>query len=157
LRLEASQRHVAGSRLGGGTTVVAEEEDERVLFQPEAPQRVEHASHGVVQGGGHGGVDTTLLVLDGGEAVEVSGDRLQRRVHGIEGQVDEERLRAVLLDERHRFPPEGVGQVLLLDDRLHAPQDRVALAPGRRDVVVRPAQEAEELVEAAFSGETIPV
>ena len=70
---------------------------------------------------------------------------LHRRVDGVESEVEEPWLGLVPLDERHRLAPEGVGGVVQFLHRLGAAQDAAGV-----EVIVRAAEEAEELVEAAL-------
>ena len=84
------------------------------------------------------------MVADAGELAEAGVVGLQRRVDGVERQIEEPRLGLVPLDERHRLASEGVREVLLLVGRLLAAEDA-----GRAEVIVRAAQEAEELVKPA--------
>ena len=72
---------------------------------------------------------------------------VHRRVHRVERQIQEERLLAMLLDERDRLAGERIGQVLLFFDWLVAAEDGRTLTG---EIRVCAAEEAEELVEAAL-------
>jgi hypothetical protein len=56
------------------------------------PHLLEHEADVVVQGGQHGGIGPSSLVLDGGKATQVLLGRLERVVHRVERQVEEEGL-----------------------------------------------------------------
>jgi len=70
---------------------------------------------------------------------------LHLRVHGVEGQVEEERLALVPLDETDGFAAEGVGEVLLFIGLLRPAEDAFV-----SEIVVPATEEAKKLVEAAL-------
>ena len=69
-----------------------------------------------------------VAARDPNDAIQIRFRRFQRRVRRVVGQEQEERLLLMGPDKRDRFASEGVGQVVLLDDRLRAAED--AIAPG---------------------------
>src|SRR5437773_11562304 len=60
------------------------------------------------------------------EAIEVFRRRRQRRVDGVERQVEEKRLGPMAVDEGHRLAPEGDGEVIVLASRISFPVTSVA-------------------------------
>ena len=120
-----------------------------------------------------------LFAFDAGDAIDVFRDGVERRVNGVGGEVEEEGLLLVAIDEFEGFVGEGVGKVAVFGDRRAVAVDGgvafggdfalVAIAGG--DLVVRGAggdedvaagEEAVELVEAAvermvaFAGAQVP-
>jgi len=78
--------------------------------------------------------------------------RLQRIVHAVESDCQEERLLVMPIDKRDRLAREGVGEVFFLLDDLRAAHDRIGRVGSGIDVGMGAAEEAEELLEAALQG-----
>ena len=142
-------RAVEGGARHGGAAVVAEEEDEGVLVEAGIAELGGDGADGIVHGAHHGGVAAAPGIGDGGEFFQAWLIGLQGGVDGVEGEVEEERVGLVAFDEADRFAGEGVGEVggVLLAGRLGAAED--AVGP---EVIVRAAEETEELIEAALPG-----
>ena len=100
-----------------------------------------------------------VAARDSDDAIQMRFGRFQRRVRRVVGQEQEERLLLMGLDECDGFAGEGVGQVILLDDRLGAAHDAIGPrtelgqeASGIRfgiHVIVGAVEKAEELLKAA--------
>ena len=133
----------------------------------------EHGADRLVHRERHGVVDAPHRVGGVHEPGDVVHRRLHGRMHGVEGEVEEERPRPVPFDERHRFASERVRQVRLLRDMFPAAENLPAphralldlldvWTPPRpirkqdqghaRPEVVRAPQEPEELVEPPLQG-----
>ncbi|OPZ04305.1 MAG: hypothetical protein BWZ10_03187 [candidate division BRC1 bacterium ADurb.BinA364] len=149
LALVAAQRIVARGGFGSRAAVVAVEENQRLFFQVQLAQFVQYAPHGVVHGGGHAGIGSPFRIGNVREAVLVGLERLERRVHGVEGQVKEKGLILGAFDECGRFAGEGVGEVFLLFDRLAVADDGIDIRLAGH-VGVGAAEEAEVIVESAL-------
>ena len=104
--------------------VVAAKEDQRVLLQVAAAQLVEHLADGLVQGQGHRAIRAPHGIGNRGELFQSFVGGVHRRVHGVERQVEEERLLLMHVDERDRLAGEGIGQILRFVDRFGAAKDR---------------------------------
>jgi len=102
-RLRAAKRIVSRCRFRRGASVIAEKENESLFFEVGIVEPGEHRSHGVVHRREHGGVRLPLFLSDLWKSRAVVGRRLQRRMRGVEGQVQEERLSLVPIDKRHGF------------------------------------------------------
>ena len=117
---------------GGDAAVVGGEDDHRVVVESQFVEFGQHDSDGLVHGFDHTGIDGAVLDLaDGQGAVDDKTVALVRALHGllailgpflpgrldgavdrIEGEVGEERLVLVLLDEPGRFLAEPDGKRL---------------------------------------------
>ncbi len=118
--------------LGGGEpAVVRHEEHRRALRQSQTIEGAQHPAHRLVHGLDHAGVDGVLLHLADLAAALSAPARLQAQplllaavllpevlaahqggVHRVEGEVGQEGLVPVLLDEAHGLGGEAVGEVL---------------------------------------------
>ena len=104
------------------STVVADEEDQRILFQLLLAHFRQHGAHGIIGGREHRREGAAFFVLDARESRQVLVSRLQRGVYGVERKVHEPRFALVLLDERHGLAPEGVGRIVDFLDYPHVPE-----------------------------------
>ena len=123
------ERHIVGDAttvdalalVAADATVVAGEDHERVVSEFQVVERREDAADVFVEAGDHAGIDRIGVSADRRLGLEVRGPvlaGLQRRMYGIEGQIEKKGLALVALDERDRLAAEGVGQILGLVDRL---------------------------------------
>ena len=87
----------AGEQAAGRAAIVAGEEDDRVVAQAFLVECGDDAPDLIVEGRDHRGIGSPLLILDGFVAVLVFLRRLVGRVRRQRGEVEEERLLAVLL------------------------------------------------------------
>ena len=99
---------------------------------PRGPELFEHRADGLVhRRRASRRTSCALRVGDRRESLQPAVGGVHRRVHGVEGQVEEERLGLVPLDERDRLAAEGVGQVFLLLDDLRAAIDGCSPGPAK--------------------------
>ena len=92
---ELDLRHVghdAGEHGVARAAVVAVEDDERVVAHALLVERGDDAADLVVEAGDHAGISAARGVLDVLVAVDVFLRRLIRRVRGVEGEIEIERL-----------------------------------------------------------------
>ena len=133
--------------------VVAVEKDERVVADPLLVERGDDTADLVVEARDHAGVGAARGVLDVRIAVDVFLRRLVRRVRGVEGEIEIERLVGVLrLDVFDRVVAEELGRVALLADRLVVaiPVEHAMLLV--REVIQLADHRAVLVVEAALPG-----
>lgn len=76
--------------LSNGSTHVGCEDDEGLLEDAVLLERLDHLADGVVEGGDHAREDPPVLVGDVGVLVDVLLRHLQRAVHVLERQVQEQ-------------------------------------------------------------------
>ena len=151
--LESSVRLLA--RLAGRAAVVAEEKDERVLLQFCLAQFGEHATHVLIQRGHHAQQGAPVQIGDVGKLRQMLRLGLHRPVRRHKGDIEEERLALVPLDEGCRLASEGIGGVCFLPHRLGAAiqiADEAGLLVRERHAAVRMP---EGLVKAALIGPPI--
>jgi len=91
--------------------VVAREHDQRIVLEPVRLEGIEHLADAAVQGPHHGRVHPQSVVRNVRERVVIRLQRLQRRVHGVERQVHEERPVAIGHDRLRGLVGQVVGQV----------------------------------------------
>ena len=80
-------------------SVVAGEDDERLLVEAVLPKFLEDGADRVIEGADHRRIDAFGLVLELREPRVVFFRGFQRNVRSIEGEVEEERLVLVTLNE----------------------------------------------------------
>ena len=80
-------------------SIVAGEDDERLLVEAVLPKRLEDGADRVIEGADHRRVDALGLALKLREPLIVLVRGFQRNVRRIEGKVEEKRLVLVSLDE----------------------------------------------------------
>ena len=154
LQFLAAQRGVVRVCRHLGSAIVGEEEDERVVVEPLRFERIDDFANAGIEVIDHGQQDFpgrvgAVLVL----SFDILDLRLERSVHGIVGQIDQERLLAVPLDEIHRFVRQTVGQVAFFPRPLQTvrpSEERGEIGYGVVEIIVIPAAviEAIELVKA---------
>ena len=105
--LKPAQRAVPGGREGRRPAVVAEEENQRVLFQMMFAELGQHRANRIVHGRLHGGIGAASLVRNAREAGKILLGGLQRRMNRVEGEVTKPWFRLVFLDEVYRPRPKA--------------------------------------------------
>ena len=158
LALGTAQRGVAGTVdrvASGGSAVVVVEDDEGSFQFAGFFQLVHHPADGVIHGAEHRGVDPAPFVLDLLESLQVLFRRLQRRMHCIESEVEEERFRCIALafHESRGLFPERIGEIALFVHRLAVVVDGRVIASSAlwiRQVEMPAAEESEEFIKAAL-------
>ena len=139
-----------------GATVVGAEDDDGILLQPGVFEHIEHLADVVIEMLDEGHIHRPLLIelrrtlFDFGQPF---GGRLDGKVRCIVGEVEEEGLRGLrTLAEVVRGPigKELGGMALRLDDLAIEPHVVFSMAKVRGVAVHHVAEEAVEVVEAAF-------
>lgn len=103
-------------------------EDQRALFQPVLSQRRQDRPHALIHDRCHRGDAVPRVAgrtLHVGESPQVLLGYLVRSVDRVVGHLQKERLLMMAIDERRRFPAEGLREVFLLVNRVVVPQDGV--------------------------------
>ena len=108
-----------------GPAIVADKEDERILFQARVSQFRHHRSDAVIHVRQHGGKDSPVDVVDRLKLLHVSVSPLKWTVNSVVCQVEKERSVLRAIDEIHGFSSQSVRQVLVFDNRLTTAVDRV--------------------------------
>ena len=109
----------------GGASVVAEENDERVLFDAAVKELSEHLADTVIEMRKHGGEEAALDVFDVRELLQVIVRGLHGAVDGVVGEIKKERLRGMPPDEAAGFTRKDIGEVRLFIHGLTAAQQRI--------------------------------
>ena len=107
------------------STIVAQEKNERILFQPLRTHRRHHLPHAVVEIRQHGRENAALDILDVRKTGHVCVLALERTVDRVVREQEEEGLVVVARHKIDGLSGEGIGQVCLLRNRLPAAEDRV--------------------------------
>ena len=107
-------------------------------------------AHRVIHRRKHGGERLPLRVVDFREACPIIRGRLQRRMHGMEGEVEEERLRVMAIDEGKQLQSGGRRRSGIRARQSVRSRGRRRCGGSHRDVRVSASEEAEEFVEASL-------
>ena len=120
-------RVVGQKRLLAGATVVAEEKDQRVLVSSSFPQMRGEPPDVVIQTDEQGEITPAFRVRNrGGDAIPILFQNLQRRVHGVIGEVEKPWLFRVAGHERHGLVGKKVGGIAVVFLQIAAPVNHVA-------------------------------
>jgi hypothetical protein len=120
-------------------------------FLSELPDLGHHAADCIVERGQHAGIGPAFAVGDVREPGLVRFGRFQRRMDGVEREVQEIRAIVAADDEIDGLAGKSVGQVLrFVSNHLAIVKDRIAFSRTVRIEAARPAEEPVEEVEPAL-------
>jgi hypothetical protein len=107
--LFAVERGVGTGAGEDGAAVIAEENDEGIAVETMVAEAGEDGADGIIEGDGHGGEEAVLFVGDGGDAIDVALEGVEGGVDGVGGEVEEEGIGAMAIDEGEGLGGEGIG------------------------------------------------
>ena len=117
-------RAVDGGAFHGWAAIVADEKHQGVFLLTGLHQFFSNPADRLVEGQQHGSIDAAAGVGDAWEFRQAFGGCLHRRVHGIEGEIEEPWMGFVVFNEGLGLASKCVGGVVQFLHRLVAAQNR---------------------------------
>ena len=133
--------------------VVARPDQDRVARDPFGIELRHDPPDPVIEGGDHSGVSPAVGISDVNVAIQVRFGGLQRRVRGVEGDIQEHRSRLVaILDQAHCLVGDQICRVALFAQHRAVAMPVQSSDPYMGEVVHRRAEVTIGLVESAPVG-----